>query len=136
MKTTRIIAVVLSLMLIACMFAACGSTASENFVTVTVNFEADGEQFYSKEVTVNADEPTVLMAVQQIMDENDDITIVLDDEVEPTTILDVNDYVDSADAFWEFKLNDDDYVDTKGRASTNAIKDGDVITWGYTVDAE
>ena len=129
MKKTRVIALVLALVFSIAVFASCGAK-SDNFVTVTVNFEADGKQFYSKEVTVNADEPTVLMAVQNIMDENDDITIVLDDEVEPSTILDVNEYVDG-DKFWEFKINDDDYTDTKGNASNNAISDGDVITWGY-----
>ena len=126
----KIISLVLSLMLVACVFAACGnSQSSENAVNVTVNFEAEGGQFYSKEVTVYADEPTVLLAVQYLMDENDDITIVLDDEAEPMTILDVNDYTDG-EKFWDFKINDGEYGD-EGRASIATVREGDVITWAY-----
>ncbi len=126
----KIISLVLSLMLITCVLAACGNTqTSENAVTVTVNFEAEGSQFYTKEVTVYADEPTVLMAVQNLMDENDDITIVLDDEAEPMTILDVNDYTDG-EKFWDFKIDDGEFGD-EGRASIAGIREGDVITWAY-----
>ena len=39
----KIISLVLSLMLVACVFAGCSNTpTSENAVTVTVNFVADG----------------------------------------------------------------------------------------------
>lgn len=131
----RIITIALSLIFVLSMLASCG-TSYENEMTVTVNFEAKGEQFYSKEVTVlyNDETPTVLMAVQALMDANDDIVIVLDDEYEPTTINDVDDYVTDDLGYWEFKLNDKDYSDTKGRASNNEIKEGDVITWGYTIE--
>lgn len=131
----KIISLVLSLMLVACVFAGCSNTpTSENAVTVTVNFVADGADYYSKEVTVYADEPTVLMAVQNLMDENDDIVINLDSMDEPTTILDVDDYTDG-DKFWDFKIGDDAYG-TNGRASNAKIKDGDVITWGYMTSDE
>lgn len=131
----KIISLVLSIMLVACVFAGCSNTqTSENAVTVTVNFVADGADYYSKEVTVYADEPTVLMAVQNLMDENDDIVINLDNMDEPTTILDVDDYTDG-DKFWDFKIGDDAYG-TNGRASNAEIKDGDVITWGYMTSDE
>lgn len=131
----KILSLVLSLMLVACVFAGCGNTqTSENAVTVTVNFVADGADYYSKEVTVYADEPTVLMAVQNLMDENDDIVINLDSIDNPTTVLDVDDYTDG-DKFWDFKIGDDAYG-TNGRASNAKIKDGDVITWGYMTSDE
>ena len=130
----KIISLVLSLMLVMCVFAACGSNQSENAVTVTVNFEADGEQFYSKEVTVYADEPTVLSAVQFLMDENDDIEILLEDFYGALTVASVNDKANNDVAMWEFKINDKDYTEMSGRADTNAIKEGDVITWGYQVE--
>ncbi len=126
----KIISLVLSIMLVACVFAGCSNTqTSDNAVTVTVNFVVDGADYYSKEVTVYADEPTVLMAVQNLMDENDDIVINLDDMDNPTTILDVDDYTDG-DKFWDFKIGDDVYGDNKG-ASNTSIDDGDVITWAY-----
>lgn len=126
----RILSLALSLILVAFVFVSCGTTYA-NEMTVTVNFEADGKQFYSKEVTVkyNDETPTVLMAVRSLMDTNDDIEIVLDDEAEPTTILDVDSYVDG-DKFWDFTIGDDTYG-TNGRASNAEIKEGDVITWGY-----
>lgn len=130
----KIIALVLSVILVACVFTACGpKETSENFVTVTVNFEADGAQFYSKNVTVNADEPTVLMAVQNLMDENDDITIVLDNEEEPSYVQDVNDYLDG-DKFWDFKIGDNAYG--ASGASVAKINDGDVITFAYMTSDE
>ena len=129
----RIIALVLSLMLVVCVFASCGGgKTSENAVTVTVNFEAKGEQIYTKEVTVYADEPTVLMAVQNLMDENDDIEITLEDFYGSLTVGAVNDYANDDTSMWEFKIGDKDYSEMSGRADTNIIKDGDVITWGYT----
>lgn len=131
----RIIALVLSVIFVACVFTACTSkVTSENFVTVTVNFEADGNQFYSKSVTVNADEPTVLMAVQNLMDENDDITIVLDNEEEPSYVQDVNDYLDG-DKYWDFKIGDNAYG-ASGGATVAKINDGDVITFAYMTSDE
>ena len=131
----KIIALVLSVMLVACMFAACGSKeTSENTVTVTVNFEAEGKQFYTKQVSVNADEPTVLMAVQNLMDENDDITIVLDNVDDPSYVQDVNDYTDG-EKFWDFKIGDDMYGGS-GSAKDAKINDGDVITFGYMSNDE
>ncbi len=131
----KIISLALALMMVVCVFASCGNTqSSENAVTVTVNFVADGADYYSKEVTVYADEPTVLLAVQYLMDENDDIEIVLDNPDDPTTILDVDEYTDG-DKFWDFKIGEDAYG-TNGRASNAKIKDGDVITWGYMTSDE
>ena len=126
----KIISLVLSIMLVACVFAGCSNTqTSENAVTVTVNFVVDGADYYSKEVTVYADEPTVLMAVQNLMDENDDIVINLDDMDNPTTIIDVDEYTDG-DKFWEFKINDDAYGEAKSAVDAE-INEGDVITWAY-----
>ena len=131
----KILSLVLSLVLVACVFAGCSNTqTSENAVTVTVNFVVDGADYYSKEVTVYADEPTVLMAVQNLMDENDDIVINLDNMDDPTTILDVDDYTDG-DKYWEFKIGDDAYG-AEGSAVEADIKDGDVITWAYMTTDE
>ncbi len=130
----KIIALVLSVMLIACVFTACGSgESSENTINVTVNFEADGKQFYSKSVDVIGDDPTVITAVQYLALENDDITIVLDDEENPTCVLDVDDYTDG-EKFWDFKIGDKDYG--VSGASVAKIKDGDVITFGYMTSDE
>lgn len=130
----KIIALVLSVMFVVCMFSACGGSssdqASENAITVTLNFETADKQFYSKTVTVDDAEPTVLKAVRNLMDENDDIEIYLDNEENPMTIEQVNDYVNDDEKYWDFKIGDEAYG-SFSRASTTAIKDGDVITWGY-----
>ncbi|MBR6514261.1 MAG: hypothetical protein IKT46_05435 [Clostridia bacterium] len=130
----KIIALVLSLVLATCVLAACGGGAtSENAVTVTVKFVAEGKEFYTKEVTVNADEPTVLNAVEKIYAESTDIDITFDNINSPTTIASVNDYTEG-DSFWDFKIGDDMYG-ANGRAVNAKISDGDVITWGYmTID--
>lgn len=134
----RIISLVLALMLVATVFVACGSKKSDNAVNVTVKLTTGSDEFYSKEVTVYADEPTVLNAVQTVMDEFDDITIVLDDEAEPTSIQDVTfgdkEYLDG-DKYWDFTIGDEPFG-TKGRASVAEIKEGDVITWGYMTTDE
>ncbi len=131
----KIVSLVLALMLVVCVFAGC-SNKSENAVTVTVNFEAEGSQFYSKEVTVYADDPKVITAVQTLMDENDDIEIVVEEFFGSLTVASVNDYANDDSAMWEFKVNNKDYSEMSGRADTNSIKNGDVITWGYIVSSE
>lgn len=125
----KIIALVLSVMFIACVFTACGSgESSESTINVTVNFEANGKQFYSKSVDVVGDEPTVITAVQYLALENDDITIVFDKEEDPTCVLDVDDYTDG-EKFWDFKIGDKKFGESG--ASAAKIKDGDVITFAY-----
>ena len=128
----KITALVLTLMLVVCVFASCGGgseSKSENYVDVTVKFVAEGKEFYSKEVTVNADDPTVLMAVQEIYYNSTDIEIGFDNEENPTTVSSINDYAEG-ESYWDFKIGDDSYG-SNGRAVNAKIKDGDVITWGY-----
>ena len=48
----------------------------------------------------------------------------------------IGDYVDSAEKFWEFRVNDIPFSEIKGAAGVYAIKEGDQIFWEYGVAAE
>ncbi|MBQ4561057.1 MAG: hypothetical protein IJA55_01845 [Clostridia bacterium] len=133
----KIISLTLALMMIVCVFASCGGgkTASGDAVTVTVKFYADGKEFYSKEVSAYSMDPeldpTVLDAVQCLMESETDIDIILDNEDNPKTIIGVDEYVPGEDdkEYWDFKIDDDNYG--AGPANDTKIKNGTVITWGY-----
>lgn len=128
---------IVAVMLIAT-FASCGAEkVSENAVTVNVKISAGGTVIFDDEVFVNSDEPTVMKAFQQAMDNDNEFPEVVfdyDDEGNPVSVLTIGEFVDSAEKFWEFRVNDIAFADIKGRASVYAIEEGDQIFWEYGVE--
>ena len=128
-----------AVMLLAAL-ASCGAEkVSENAVTVNVKIAAGGTVIFDDEVFVNSDEPTVMKAFQQAMDDDNEFPEVVfdyDDEGNPVSVLTIGEFADSAEKYWEFRVNDIAFADIKGRANGYAINDGDQIFWEYGVVEE
>lgn len=131
-KTIRILVLCMAAVMFVTSFASCGAKTSENAVTVSIKISAGDTVIFDDEVTVNSDEPTVMQAFQQAMDDDNDFPIVVfDDEENPMTVYDVGEFKDSTEKFWEFRVNDIAFSDIKGQAGVYSIKEGDKIYWEY-----
>jgi len=136
-KMTSILVCALMLLVI---FASCGQETSSVTTNVKITITA-GDTVILKDVdvAVASDEPTVMQAFQQAMDDDNefpDVRFDEDDEGNPVSVLDIGEFVDTADSYWEFRLNDKKFSETKGRASTTKIREGDRIYFEYDPEAK
>lgn len=136
-KTIRTLVICMAAVMLLAMFASCGAEkVSENAVTVNVKITAGDTVIFDDEVFVNSDEPTVMKAFQQAMDDDNEFPVVVfDNDENPMHVKDIGDFVDG-DKFWEFRVNDIPFSEIKGAAGVYAIKEGDQIFWEYGVAAE
>ena len=139
-KAFKMIALFTAVVLALGVFASCGAAKSDVVTNVKMTVTA-GDTVILKDVdvAVYADEPTVLLAFQQAMDDDNDFPEVVfteDDEGNPVDVKDIGEFVDGTENFWEFRLNDKKFTETKGRASTTSIKEGDAIYFEYDASAK
>ena len=126
-----------------CIFAAillgalvsCGEENSGATTNVKITITA-GDTVILKDVDVAvvSDEPTVLLAFQQAMDDDNefpDVVFEEDDEGNLLGIKDIGEFKDSTEKYWEFRVNDKTFSEMKGRASDYKIKEGDQTFFEY-----
>ena len=138
-KFVKIAAVVLAVVMACAVLASCGAKASGKTTNVTISVVA-GDTVILKDapVAVVSDEPTVLLAFQQAMDDDNDfpeVVFVEDEEGNLLDVKDVGEFVDTAEKYWQFRVNDLSFSDIRGRASSYTIREGDAIYFEYGAEA-
>ncbi|MBR5221278.1 MAG: DUF4430 domain-containing protein [Clostridia bacterium] len=128
MKKFRILALVLACVM---MIGMCVGCTSANDITVTLKFVLnDGSEFVTYELKVNAETPTVELAVNEANATYPDLGAAWSDRYElsiagyPDTQLE-----DGTFMYWVFTVNGEEAT---SKANEATIKDGDVITYTYT----
>ena len=128
MKKFRILALVLACVM---MIGMCVGCSSANDITVTLKFVLnDGTEFVTYEIKVNAETPTVELAVNEANATYPDLGATWSDRYElsiagyPDTQLE-----DGTFMYWVFTVNGEEAT---AKANETAIADGDVITYTYT----
>ncbi len=123
MKNFRIFALVMAILCVAMVFAACGPKAIVANTTIKIA-DADGNSVAAGIVTVEHAEPTVMMAIEQFLVEQD-ITFKEDSYGNSIVAIGDIDYSDAdSEYYWTFKLNGQTV--STGMA-VQAVADGDVI---------
>ena len=128
MKKFRILALVLACVM---MIGMCVGCTSANDITVTLKFVLnDGSEFVTYELKVNAETPTVELAVNEANATYPDLGATWSDRYElsiagyPDTQLE-----DGTFMYWVFTVNGEEAT---AKANETTIADGDVITYTYT----
>ena len=128
MKKFRILALVLACVM---MMGMCVGCTSANDITVTLKFVLnDGSEFVTYELKVNAETPTVELAVNEANATYPDLGATWSDRYElsiagyPDTQLE-----DGTFMYWVFTVNGEEAT---AKANETTIADGDVITYTYT----
>ena len=128
MKKFRILALVLACVM---MIGMCVGCTSANDITVTLKFVLnDGSEFVTYELKVNAETPTVELAVNEANATYPDLGAAWSDRYElsiagyPDTQLE-----DGTFMYWVFTVNGEEAT---SKANEATIKDGDVITYTNT----
>lgn len=128
MKKFRILALVLACIM---MIGMCVGCSSANDITVTLKFVLnDGTEFVTYEIKVNAETPTVELAVNEANATYPDLGAAWSDRYElsiagyPDTQLE-----DGTFMYWVFTVNGEEAT---AKANETTIADGDVITYTYT----
>ena len=128
MKKFRILALALACVM---MIGMCVGCSSANDITVTLKFVLnDGSEFVTYEIKVNAETPTVELAVNEANATYPDLGATWSDRYElsiagyPDTQLE-----DGTFMYWVFTVNGEEAT---AKANETAIADGDVITYTYT----
>ena len=128
MKKFRILALVLACIM---MIGMCVGCSSANDITVTLKFVLnDGTEFVTYEIKVNAETPTVELAVNEANATYPDLGATWSDRYElsiagyPDTQLE-----DGTFMYWVFTVNGEEAT---AKANETTIADGDVITYTYT----
>ena len=128
MKKFRIFALVLACVM---MIGMCVGCSSANDITVTLKFVLnDGSEFVTYEIKVNAETPTVELAVNEANATYPDLGATWSDRYElsiagyPDTQLE-----DGTFMYWVFTVNGEEAT---AKANETTIADGDVITYTYT----
>ena len=108
MKKTRIIALVLALAAIVCVFASCNRVQKRIAgVEITVN-APDGSTLANGIVTVEDTDPTVMLAISQFLREQE-MTFAEDSYGNTIVSIAEYDYSDpDSEYYWTFKLNGKD----------------------------
>ena len=138
-RTVKLIVLAVAVVMIISVLASCGAKASGKTTNVTITITA-GDTVILKDtpVAVVSDEPTVLLAFQQAMDDDNDFPNVVfaeDADGNPVDVQDIGEFVDTAEKFWEFRLNNQP-LGSAGKAASCKIREGDAIyfEYGATVD--
>ena len=125
MKKTRIIALLLALVAIVGVFAAC-NRVQRRIAGVTIKItDTQGNDMASGIVTVEDTDPTVLMAIEQFLQEQD---IPFAEDSYGNSIVAIGD-IDNSDSdseyFWTFKING---KDPEMGMAAELVWDQDVLT--------
>ncbi|MBO5648368.1 MAG: DUF4430 domain-containing protein [Clostridia bacterium] len=128
MKMSRVLALILACVMMACMCIGC---TSANDITVTLTFVLeDGTKYWSNEVKINNETPTVELAVNEAGATYPGLGCSWSTRYElsldgyPDTQLD-----DGTMMFWTFTVNGEEPT---SKANDAVIKDADEIVYTYT----
>ena len=139
-KLTKITVLFVCAALLIAVFAACGAEESGTVTNVKLSVKAGDTVILNEvDVAVKGDAPTVMDAFRQAMDDDDAFPNVVfqeDENGDPVRVLDVGEFVDTAEKFWEFKVNDLSFNDIKKQASVYEVKEGDRIYFEYGASEE
>ena len=135
MKLTRILALAIAFVMLALCAASCGEPKVTVNVTVKIIADNPDEPILDTPITIESTNPTVLEAVREALIVNEIAYNLTEDG---SSILDIQDYKDlsatqSGDGlvyYWMYYLND--VEPTSGKAVSNTIAEGDVITYVYS----
>ena len=133
MKLTRVLALIVAGVILACTLASCGAAAPITKVTLKIyGDEADGI-LLETEVEVQDEAPTVLMAFTEGCIVNEVAYTLTSAEDSVQDIEDYKEYTDEEGNihFWTYYINGE--APTGGRANTIAIKEGDVIEYKFEI---
>ena len=128
MKMFKILALVLACVVMVGMCVGCSSA---NDITVTLKFvTADGIEYFNQEIKINAETPTVELAVNEANATYTSLACTWSDRYE----LSLGDYPDTqledgTFMYWVFTINGEEAT---VKANEATIADGDVITYTYT----
>ena len=128
MRKIRVLALVFAAILVVGMCVGC---ASNKDITVTLTFiDNEGNPYWSQEIKVNSETPTVELAVNEANATYPDLGCEWSDRYElsitgyPDTQLE-----DGTFMYWTFTVNGEEAT---AKANEATIADGDVITYTYT----
>lgn len=136
MKLTKITAVVLAALTLTFLLASCGGAGSTGTATsaeisvnakVTIIDAAGNKLCDSRAVTVTAVTPNVLGAIKNAC-AADDVTVVFDNDDDPTMVVSFNGVEGADGKFWSWTLNG---KTISGRAGNQALSEGDIIVYQY-----
>ena len=128
MKMFKILALVLACVVMVGMCVGCSSASD---ITVTLKFVTeDNPEYFVQEIKVNAEVPTVELAVNEANATYTSLGCTWSDRYE----LSLADYPDTqledgTFMYWVFTVNGEEAT---VKANEATIKDGDVITYTYT----
>ena len=128
MKKFRILALALACVM---MIGMCVGCSSANDITVTLKFVTeDNHEFFSQEIKINAETPTVELAVNEANATYTSLGCTWSDRYE-LSLADYPDVVneDGSSIYWSFTINGEEAT---AKANEAVIKDGDVIVYTYT----
>ncbi len=137
MKLTRVFALAIAAVMLALSLASCGTVAPE--ITVTVEIYSNSPEAATEDdlvlnvqQSIQSEAPTVFEAVTEALIVNEIAYVASDDMMSLVDIKDFKDYTEADTGiahYWMYYLND--VEPTSGKAGTNAIADGDKITYYY-----
>ncbi len=133
MKFTRVLALIVAGVILACTFASCGAAAPITKVTLKIIGDDPTDPILETEVEVQDEAPTVLMAFVEGCIVNEVAYTLTDTE---DSVLDIEEYKEYTDEegnihFWTYYINGE--TPQGGRANTIAIKEGDVIEYKFEI---
>jgi hypothetical protein len=106
--------------------SSCVTSATE--ITVNLTIKAGDDKIFNGKVKVNSESPTVISAISEAIATNG-LNITLDPN--GNSVTKVNNYnetvIDGISYYWMYTINA--VEPTTGKASSNAIKDGDAIEY-------
>ncbi|MBE6688853.1 MAG: DUF4430 domain-containing protein [Ruminococcaceae bacterium] len=125
MKKTRIIALLLALVAIVGVFASC-NRVQKRIAGVTIKItDRNGDVMANGIVTVEDTDPTVLMAIEQFLQEQD-IPFAEDSYGNSLAVIgDVDNSDSDSEYFWTFKING---KDPEMGMAAELVWDQDVLT--------
>ncbi len=129
MRKFRVLALMLCVVLLVGICSV--GCASNNDITVTLKFtDAEGNTFWNNEIKVNAENPTVELAVNEAGATYPALGVSFSERYE----LSIADYPDTQleDGTWMYWVFTVDGVEATAKANETAIKDGSVIDYVYT----
>ncbi len=126
MKTRKLLALVLSALMLVGMLVACGGSGAKTNVTLTLKIDAENSTLFDATITVDAKNPTVADVIEEAA-----LSHGLDLNWTDMGSLTMPDYPDMQNEdgtyeMWICKVNG-----TEGSSDT-VIKEGDKIVYTYT----
>jgi hypothetical protein len=125
-KFKRILSITLVMLFIIGTLSSCVTNATE--ISVTLSIKAGDDKIFNSKIKVNTESPTVIDAVNEAIAT---YGLNIDLDANGNSVVKINNYndteIDGISYYWMYTING--VEPTTGKASSNAIKDGDVIEY-------